>query len=302
MAASSVSLAGPKGAAARALSWFLSLSTGADTPLQSLFQLLIGCWVAERGLEADDRKASVALARDIGRRLDGCDQAQVLAGVLECDAAAVLCCAGIMRAVGSECASLERFASQIGETLQALAEEPGEDSGLYSSRYLLHRLGLHSAPLKHSLDPALLAAEANAFLADGDVVRSVVADIAAATDFGRRPPSTAPDILNVLTAVIPCWFLFYLRQYNLELGTPVFRAAVYLNLPPNRAMRESLDFLVAQQQPDGRFGFLGPDLHKLRSAKAGLNSTWDVYLPITVSCLWAIAEATNPSFRLYDSF
>jgi hypothetical protein len=83
-----------------------------------------------------------------------------------------------------------------------------------------------------------------------------------------------------------------LRQYNFLTATKLLRAIVYLG---GGGVEEHLGFLVLHQRPEGAFGFLGPEEGKLPGREADL----DLYLPVTVSSLWALAEGTG--WRLYDS-
>ena len=98
--------------------------------------------------------------------------------------------------------------------------------------------------------------------------------------------------------VVPVWMLSSLREYDLELGALLLRTMGYLKLRRDPVLREGLDFLLVQQQPDGRFGFLGREVARRRGAGARRDAVWALYVPITLCCLWALAEASNPRFVL----
>ena len=151
-----------------------------------------------------------------------------------------------------------------------------------------------------SIDLSQIRSEKDLFRADESLIRSLATDIAASTAYGRDAFAPEPELLEQLATVIPVWMLCYLRQYNLEMGTLLLRTMNYLHLQ-DIAFSTALNFVLMQQQPDGRFGFLGPEASQLRSTKPQFNEEFDLYLPLTVSCLWAIAETTNPDFILFNS-
>ncbi len=86
------------------------------------------------------------------------------------------------------------------------------------------------------------------------------------------------------------------RKYDLLLGGRALRTMVYLGL--SHAMRDQcLSFILQQQRPDGSFGMFGPEASNL---PADYPVAAALELPVTVDCLWTIAEAMS-DWRLYDS-
>ncbi len=288
-------------AGARARTWFLELheDRSAETriPLASVLQCLAGCWICEQLLVAEARKPDVqSFADQVERRLKGQEQ-QAFSALMGCDAALVCLCAGILRALDRRSEHLERFVQQLALSLQGHEDN---DPDLFATRFLLHDLGLQSDPGPYHIHSPQLESGTNLFLVDESAIASMAAAIAASTAYGKRPPSAQPELLEQLKAVLPVWMLYYFRQYNIEMGTLLLRAMNYLRLSQDKAVEEGLAFVFAQQQPDGRFGFFAPEVSNLRSKGRDLNDLIDLYLPITVSCLWAIAEVTLEGFSLFS--
>jgi hypothetical protein len=59
-----------------------------------------------------------------------------------------------------------------------------------------------------------------------------------------------------------------------------------------------IHYLLGQQRTDGRFGYMGVEAAPLEKSP-GSNTTYRIYLPVTVSCMWALAEALTPRFRRF---
>ena len=290
----------------RARAWLLRLCEQADrqTPLSNILQILVGCWICEKALTTDIAQPGCpSMARVIQRRLDmDLGKEGALSALLSCDAALVLLSAGILRALGSESATIELFIQRAALSIQMHKDEDEAEAGeLFAARFLLHKLHLHPPLGMYRINAPQILPGTNLFQADLPVIRSLSADIAAATTCGQRPPSAEPEPPEATSYCATSLDARYFRQYNLEIGTLLLRSTNYLGLRADRAFQMGLTFVLAQQQVDGRFGFLAPEISRLRSIKPNLDDVFDIYLPLTVSCLWAIAEATYPTFILFCS-
>ncbi len=202
---------------------------------------------------------------------------------------------GILRALGCRSETLESFVRDVAGAVPTGGRGGPE---LFPARFLLHRLGLHPAPDAYPIGAGPLLRDANPFRGDESLIRSVASRVAAATAYGRTVCSRDAALRQKLAMVVPVWMLSCLREYDLELGALLLRTIGYLGLRRDHVVREGIDFLLVQQQPDGRFGFLGREVARLRTAGARRDAVWTLYVPITVCCLWAIAEASNPRFVL----
>src|SRR5258707_301157 len=107
---------------------------------------------------------------------------------------------------------------------------------------------------------------------------------------------------DLLHADPPILMVHYFRIYNLELGMGLLRCMHYLDLCKNRSFYTGLNFLITQQQLEGRFGFLAQEISQLPISREQFEPDLNIYLPHTVSFLWTIAEITNPQFILANSF
>ncbi|MGI0014511.1 MAG: DUF6895 family protein, partial [Nitrososphaera sp.] len=290
----------------RARTWLQGLSelTCSDTriPMTSILQIFVGLWICEKALGTDTGKSvAQSLACEVQRRLD-LEEQDASSALLRCDAALVLLSAGILRVFDSKSTTMELFIQKVAFSIQVHEDQDQTEAAeLFATRFILHNLHLHPEPGTYRVNSPRITSGMNLFQADESVIRLVTANIAAATAYGQKPPSVEPELLEQLAIALSVWMLYYLRQYNLEVGTLLLRTMNYLHLREVAAFQTGLNFVIAQQQPDGRFGFLAPEASHIRSIKPDLDEILDLYLPLTVSCLWAIAEATDPDFILVSS-
>lgn len=107
---------------------------------------------------------------------------------------------------------------------------------------------------------------------------------------------TIRSYLDFLIESIPIYTLHSFYNYKLDLGVILLRSMCQLRLRKNPSFRHSIEFLLWQQRPDGRIGFLNLGTTNINT-KESLNQ----YIPLTTSAMWTIAEAINPSFSLFSS-
>jgi hypothetical protein len=290
----------------RARTWLLASSELIDTnhnvPITSIFQLLIGSWICEEVFIKDAKQtATVSLASKVHRWLD-LEEQTAFSALMNSDAALIFLSAGILRTVGKENPIIESFIQQIASEIQmSKDQDDSEFMQLFATRYLLHKLRLHPDPM-HAIAPLRNNIDTNLFQADELEIRTLAGNLATTTAYGQRPPSAEPAFLEQLVVVLPIWMLYYFRQHNLEIGTLILRAMNYLHLKKDKAFQMGLDFVLAQQQLDGRFGLLGPEISRLRSTKQDFGEIFELYLPLTISCLWTVAEAADPNFKLFRDY
>lgn len=292
--------------AIRARTWLLGLyeliCVDIGIPIASVLQALIGCWICEEALIADEKLSGAqSLAYEVHRRLNYGEQ-EIFSTLQNSDAALVLLSAGILRKFNIKNMWIESFIQQVSAMLQIHKDQDQKESSeLFAARFLLHTLQLHPTPDTFEINLPPNALGTNLFQANELAIRMLATDVAAATAYGQSLPLAETGLLSQLAVVLPVWMLSYLRQHNLEIGTLLLRTMNYLHLCEDIAYKIGHNFVLAQQQLDGRFGFFAPEISQLRSIKPRFDEIFDLYLPITVSCLWAIAEATNPDFTLFGS-
>ncbi len=197
--------------------------------------------------------------------------------------------------LGQEASAFPATARRVAEQLSNLEEEGEAFEKLPVALALLvtalYALGLQPAPEAAGDHGALELARTFPLTAARHEVDDLASRIHAWTGCGTRPV-----VLEAADAWIPEMLAglatHCLRQYNFLSACKLLRAVLYLN---GGVVEEHLGFLCLHQRPEGAFGFLGPEEGKL----PGLEADLDLYLPVTVTCLWALAEGAG--WRLYDS-
>jgi hypothetical protein len=196
--------------------------------------------------------------------------------------------------------SIAVFARRLAAALQGLEITP---PGYAGEALLLSHLGYGDFPPV----PALRAEEAGGsalklLRADEGQIRTVCSNVAAATGYGRHRLLAEPGVQSWLVRVLPVVLLHCLREYSLETGATLLRAVRYLGLARKRAVRLATCFLMGQQQSDGKFGYFAieaAEIGKLRDYQE-FDAAGRLYLPMTVSCLWSIAETLAPGLNLFS--
>lgn len=274
-----------------------SRSGGEALELRARLQLLFGMWVGENavGICAPSRTLRQLVegtAAEVRRR----DEVNVF-DPYGYDSKLVLLCHMAMVQLGSGTEAISRFALAIAEALQDLPELPPRYGG---EAFVLHRLGYLPRPRPPRLTGEHLTSSGLALLrSDRDAIRAACRDVAGASFFGTRPVDLAPARSVELAESFGFLLLDALRNYDLEAGTLLLRTLRYLGARQRRFIRLAADYLSAQQQEDGRFGYLGREIIKMRNPR--LDADVEIYLPITVSVLWALAETLAPGFRAVSS-
>jgi len=289
---------------ARAEAWLLALAApeppgGPGTSdLGDLLRILFGVWLCERAVGDDARSPDlVALAGGVEQRL--CRA--VSAGEFDPsahDATLLLLCHRILSEQGRQAWGISSFAHELSAALGETPTVPQRDAG---AAVLLAQLGYRAYPVWVTLPAADIGGDAAALLrADEARVRAVCNAIASATQFGLRPLTADRAVRESLALVLPIILVASLRQNDLETGAAVLRAIRYLRLPRTRAARQATTFVADQQQGDGKFGYLAAETAAIANARGWVpfDAARQLYLPVTVSCLWALAETTIPRFNL----
>src|SRR5262249_8823196 len=172
---------------------------------------------------------------------------------------------------------------------------------LLEARLILGLRGLCAAPTRPVLGVQDLGSALELLQADDERINRVVSRVTAASAYGTAEvvaSSSARDMLGTATGV---WLLDSSRRYKLDRVASLTRTLAYLEAVRSTPGREALDFLLAQQHPTGRFGFFGPEVMHARRTTPGFEEYVELYLPVTLACLWALAESHTGGFRLLTS-
>jgi hypothetical protein len=208
------------------------------------------------------------------------------------DCKLLLLCAAILRADGHQARAIDRFASELGREMARLPQLPRD---LFGEGLLLSALGYCERPQFAELRQSDFKAD-NLLLADAETIRARCRRISAETLYGTRVPK-APlvnDMVKALTVVA----IERLRAYDLALAAVVLRTTGYLKVQSTPWLRQAIRYLQRQQQQDGRFGCFSATAP--RYAAKGIDIEADLYVPITVACVWTLSELEVAGFRVFN--
>jgi len=268
-------------------------------PIRHAFQILLGLWICEQGLlEHAEPSSTRRYAHKVGRYIP--EDTDDVADLFSSDPTLALFSLGILRFFNIRNRQLELFATHLSRLLQEHSDQDDlEANELFLIRFLLQRLRLHSPLPSYSLKEI---APGDLINADDRTIGNVVKNITAATHYGQAAPATKKDFLQALSTLLPVLMLDYFRLYNLEIGMQILRAMRYLHPGENKGWEGGLKFLVAQQQYNGRCGFFAHEMAQLHMSEAKYEQDFQLYLPLTVSFVWTIAETAHSQFILAQSF
>jgi hypothetical protein len=105
---------------------------------------------------------------------------------------------------------------------------------------------------------------------------------------------TRPFDPGDLRLVLPALCISYALDWDIQAVAALLRAWAYLGEPDNRACEWALEWLLDQQQSDGRFGLISPESKKARNDPTDQQ----LYFYPTVATLWCLAEICRPGFLL----
>lgn len=287
-------------AAARASRWATTLLNTAETEGNHrpdvLCRVLVVSWLCSEILgtmEGDrpdltDRVASLLVIHD--------DESMTWTAT---PAGLKLVSAALLRTGGRTVAVLDSFLERAQAALSAQPRAAVDDLNLCEKRVFLHALGLGSEP--HLLDVAEAGSVARSIdLTDPSATEGLLLRVESSTAVGLRrvdPTSASSWLRELLTAIA----MHYLRVYDLPRACRVVRALSHLGPPDAACTAECCDYLVAQGMPSGPFGFMGPEVAELTRSEGTFDPCSDLLLPITLDCLWTLAEGTGDGWRLYSA-
>ncbi|HET6633386.1 MAG TPA: hypothetical protein VFH77_00010 [Streptomyces sp.] len=96
------------------------------------------------------------------------------------------------------------------------------------------------------------------------------------------------DVRVELSSTLPAVLVAALRCYDLILGAVLLRAVAALLGNDAERVRGAIDFLLAQQQPDGSFGAFGGELEALGATEAAPREDVPpeaLLVPVTAACV-----------------
>jgi hypothetical protein len=272
---------------------FETIARREEPAAQAVCEALLGLWLCDQLMGR--REPSPRFQRIAARAVDLLPpRGDGFAGVpatLQLFAGFLLARAGVAHP------NLDGYVRLTAEVLDGWApEDPAEARALLEKQVLLHAAGLARAPHLVTRDEVVAVAERLALPADPAWVAELVLHVEAATGWGTRSLSLPPDeawLVDLVRGLATDAF----RQYDIAGGCRLFRALLHLGGPG--AVAELRDYVLFQQRLDGAFGFFGPEEAALRARAPKTDAALALSLPVTIQCLWSLAEAADSAWRLF---
>ncbi|CAM4066007.1 DUF6895 family protein [Nocardiopsis rhodophaea] len=125
-----------------------------------------------------------------------------------------------------------------------------------------------------------------ALRADPAVLLRAAAEVGSATAYGTEVDRLPTDTRAAWSEVLPIALATAVRGHDLDAGAALLRACAFLGLTEHTVVRGAAAFIAARQRPDGGFGGAAAEIEAPGDA--------EVRLPLTVTCVWALAELRRP--------
>jgi hypothetical protein len=101
---------------------------------------------------------------------------------------------------------------------------------------------------------------------------------------------TVPVAATHLIGVLRMLCVSYARNFDIQMVCRLLRTCAYLGIAETIQCTWAREWLLHQQQPDGRFGLL-----EVEASRAGRTlDTLDLYFVSTVEAVWTITELASP--------
>lgn len=214
-------------------------------------------------------------------------------GLTRCNGTTVLlCCVLEHNLWGGMLPALKNYADRAATALDELpASVVAEEFS--AARMLLAAVGLFSEPLPSGLTfaPDL----SSLLMGDEKTTRNLTSRIESLTGYGTYSVKASVE----LDAVLECLMMAALRRYKMELGSTLLRSLFYLGKREGLAIRTALQFILNSHNADGSFGFFDEEIKQLRKDGPEPYASLRIHLPVTLSCLWTLAEANLEGYRLF---
>ena len=285
---------------ARAREWVLRTYTDRSgrLGLSSLLYILVGEWVASVVAGDWHRERSRSLYLRIHsemQRVIRSDSTSVGA----CDPALVLLGEGILRKFRLRVPDFELLASKSADALKD-NESVNQRLSLFPVMHLLESLGfeVNARPGRDQKQELTTVYESEL---SGERLHDLANYISKATSFGyygfRAESSQVDKIRGDLAALT----FYHLHHYQLEDALLLIRAMNHAGMSSSKTFEEGVDFMLAQQRDDGSFGFYADEIELIRKSDPGLDPIEKLTLPVTISAVWTMSEATKGGFSLFNS-
>lgn len=281
----------------RSKTWLLELAnqhTGEQCSTDTLLKIILAVWICERasGLAKPSSDFQILIQTTSKKLREQHDFNPLLY-----DTKLLLLCQGIFSKWASRDQRIDAFSKQVAHELLMQPKIPLRYSG---EALLLSKLGYHLAVPEYKLDEDGVGLKTFELItSDKKELIIVCNNVSAATHFGKEPHNIPAVTRRKILLVFPNVFIQSLREYDLETGAVLLRAMNHMAIPQSRDICSAIAFLAQQQRADGRFGYFSSEAAKICKGENSFNELTQLSLPITLSCLWALAEVLVPGFLLF---
>jgi hypothetical protein len=170
----------------------------------------------------------------------------------------------------------------------------------YEKSILMHKMGRIAKPRPASLAEMVRFAQALPLTDTGTGREHLLGLISATTEFGQRTVALG-GARTWLRDLVLGFAMAALRKYELIAGCRWMRAACHLAMSGER-LEACVEFLRLHQRPEGPFGYYDTTVQQAVVKLPGIAAPFfigtSINLPVTVECLWTLAEVTTP-WRLF---
>lgn len=281
----------------RSRRWVLEVASqdaSGHSSIDAFLKMILAVWICERASGLTEPSFDF---QHLVRRVSKMLREQHGFDPLLHDAKLLLLCQCVLSKWASPDPKIDAFSRQIAHELRIQRPIPLRYSG---EALLLSRLGYRLAVPTYRLDGnggGLTAFEL--ITSDKKQLIVVCNNVSAATHFGREPYNITAATRRNMLLVLPHVLIQSLRDYDLETGAVLLRAMSHMAIAKSRDVSAAIGFLVQQQREDGRFGFFSSETARIHEGQKSFDDLTQLYLPITLSCLWSLAEVLIPGFSLF---
>lgn len=248
--------------------------------ISSLFQIFLGRFICHSDI--------LKFGEEIR---DYIDNSNLNESFKNCDLALILITLSLMRLNQIYCRKLEQFSDNISQILLEYEDiDYYETCDLFLPRFLLYKLGKYnelSPPSEEILyifnkNPQLIHFSKKEIL-------SLIHKINSIAQFGQKKPFLTNESLFFLEI----WMVHAFRSYDLELGASLLRTLKYCGNTKSICFYQGFEYLLSQNHPKGYFGYLARESEEIQEKDPTFNCIFDLYLPLTLICLWTIVEISQ---------
>jgi hypothetical protein len=272
---------------------FSRLSVSNDLRPNTACSVLVGTWMCA-AINRDVLPLLPNLARDVGAKIlpvpikDWLDVPPTLSILTN----------ALLAEFGVAVPGLSAFVRAACSALDAqVAVDAVSDLAFCEKRVLFGQFGQLKPPML--LHPHDVVQAASTVPLDGSraAVETLVLQLGSATGYGTHSPELGVD-KDPIGELVAGLAVRFFRAYDIVTAAKLVRSGVYLRCE-NDALADQIEFIMLQHRPEGGYGYFAAQETAVRqSVGSAFSADRDLYLPVTLSCLWTLAEATT-EWRLY---